>query len=120
MLFKTYTPKEIPDVIAIQWTKDNFEEVKEFLGKQLIEERFLFNRPISDRVKKLIHTTYFKCCDNEGRNEVIYCPLSYNVNRDSSCYNYAYYGDFFYKTSAKSNCVLACSSVSFFSKYKEK
>ena len=76
-MVKTYTLKTVPQLKAIQWKGDNFEEVREFLGDRYIEAKELFprDRLTPERLDFLIHKAYKGCCDDKSRYQIIFSNI---------------------------------------------
>lgn len=114
MPFKIYKPVKTPDVEAIRWIGDNWDEIKQFLGDKLIKEDFLFTPPLTEKQRKLISTEYKKFCDSEGRQNVLFKT---GYTKDSI--DWLYYGDWLYHKIGEPY-FQCCSDVFFNRAYKEK
>lgn len=97
-MVKTYTLKTVPQLKAIQWKGDNFEEVREFLGDRYIEAKELFprDRLTPEKLDFLIHKAYKGCCDNKGRSKIVFSNIPWNKIQDMSYRTVLYYGDWLY------------------------
>ena len=97
-MVKTYTLKEIPQLEAIQWWGENFNEVKEFLGDRYIEVKELFPRDelTPEKLDFLIHKAYKGCCDDENRSRIIFSKVPWHTE-DRQYRTVLYYGCWLYR-----------------------
>lgn len=98
-MVKTYTLKKIPNLEAIRWWGDNFEEVKKFLGDRYIEVNELFPRDklTPEKLNFLINEAYKGCCDDKGRSKIIFSKIPWNTIEDMEYRTVLYYGDWLYR-----------------------
>lgn len=114
MPVKIYAPVKAPDIEAIRWIGDNWDEIKQFLGNRIIIVNFLFRPPLTKKQRELISTEYKKFSDSEGRQNAIF-KTGY-TEESSDC---LYYGDWLYHKIGEP--YLYCCSDTFFKRsYKEK
>lgn len=119
MPVKIYEPIKSPDIEAIRWFGDNWDEVKKFLEDKLINESFLFTHPLTEKKKKILTSYHSRnICDSEGRLNVLF-KTGY-TEESSDC---LYYGDWLYcryKNEIKGPYLHCCSDTFFKHSYKEK
>lgn len=115
MPVKIYEPIKSPDIEAIRWFGDNWDEVKKFLGDKLINENFLFMHPLTEKKKKMLTSYHSRnICDSEGRLNVLF-KTGY-TEKSSDC---LYYGDWLYHKIGEPY-FQCCTDTAFKRSYKEK
>jgi hypothetical protein len=118
-MVKTYTLKTVPQLEAIQWKGDNFEEVREFLGDRYIEAKELFSRDrlTPERLDFLIHKVYKGCCDDKSRYQIIFSNIPWHTIKDMQYRTVLHYGDWLYRMV---NSEVFCTSIpaEFEARYK--
>ena len=118
-MVKIYTLKTVPQLEAIRWWGDNFEEVKELLGDRYIEVKELFPRDklTPEKLNFLINETYKKCCDDEGRSIIIFSKIPWHTIEDIQYRTQLYYGDWLYRP-IDSKMVYTSIPAEFEARYK--